>query len=176
MSGSFKKNLKKIKWIDSSELHFPLTKEEFIQRLESNLDPYRPQGMFEAFSSSPNDYVGKIKGDMVLMRRKRKIFDWTGGAVLVDGRLRESVGGVVFSSEIKFPDWIPRIVIIFLSLIYGFFFLLFFSGTLTPEESWMGLFLLLHAVIILSVFYLLFRKAISSGKYHFEKDIKEFMK
>lgn len=176
MSASFTRFLEKIKWIDRSELRFNLSKEEFLARLHPHLDTYTGQpGIFEAFNTSGNDYVGKITGDEIIMRRRRRMFDWTMGQVIVESHLKEAYGQVRVDSKIKFPGWIPGIIVAFFSLIYGMFLILAFVGVFEEDVPFMWAFILGHGLVLGSVFYLLFRKAISSGKYHFEKDLKKFV-
>lgn len=175
MANSYQNLLYKLKWIDNSALTFSIDRDGFESRLQSHLDPYRPQGMFEVFSSSPNDYVGKIKGDELLMRRKRKMFDWTMGSVTVNGQIKESGGQVHVSSKIEYPSWVPALTLSLFSLIYGLAFILVFTGVFSEEVPMMWLYLILHFIILFSIFYFILRKGISSAKHHFERDMKRFV-
>ncbi len=175
MNTSYQNFLKKLKWTDTLSLTFDLDSQEFKDRLRSHLDPYGPQGMFEVFSSSPNDYVGKIKGDELLMRRKRKMFDWTMGSVLVRGKITENRDQVNLNASIEFPSWVPGMVLGFFGLIYGMAFVLLLTGVIPNEVPWLGPFMVLHFVVLFSVFYFILRKGISSAKWHFERDIRHFL-
>lgn len=175
MSTSYQNFLKRLKWTDTSHLTFDMGQQEFKDRLQSHLDPYGPQDMFEAFSSSPNDYVGKIMGNELLMRRKRKIFDWTMGAVLVRGDLREKQGKVELDAVIEFPTWMPAMVLGFFILIYGMALVLVLAGVFEEVGLWMLPFFILHFIVLFSVFYFILRKGISSAKWHFERDIRYFL-
>lgn len=178
MSSSFRKLLKKIGWIASSELSFPLKEEAFLKRLSSSIDAYRSQGPFEVFTASQNDYFGKIKDRHFLMRRRRRMFDWTMGSVLVEGEIVSVDDGVDITAQVKFPGWIPVLVISLFVGGYGLaFVLLLILIVQDPEvEFWMMGLALFHAFLFGGLFYVLFRKAISSGKEHFEKDLKAMMK
>jgi len=177
MSTSFTRFLERIKWIDQSELRFNLSKEEFLTRLHPHLDAYTGQpGIFEAFKNDGNVYVGKVNGDEVIMRRRRRMFDWTMGQVIVESKIKESYGQVKVLSTIKFPGWIPIIILALFGLIYGLFLILALFGMFSEENPWLVLLIIFHGVVMFSVFYFIFRKAISSGKNHFERDLKKFVK
>jgi len=176
MSNSFVNFLKKIKWIGHSELSFNMNQQEFVDRLQEHLGPYRPQGMFEAFSGGPNDYVGKIEGDEITMRRKRKIFDWTMGAVIIDAKLKEKNGAVQVDALIQFPKWMPVMVFSFFVLMYGLAFILVITGVFADDVPLMGLFIIIHFVVLFSIFYFLFRIAIKSAKHHYERDMANYLK
>jgi hypothetical protein len=175
MSSSFVDFLKKIKWIDHSELSFNMDQREFVDRLKEHLGPYRPQGMFEAFSGGP-DYVGKIEGNEITMRRKRKIFDWTMGAVIIDAKLKEKNGSVQVDALIQFPRWMPVMIISFFGLMYGLAFILLITGVFATDVPLLGLFIIIHFVVLFSIFYFLFRIAIQSAKHHYERDMTNYFK
>jgi hypothetical protein len=175
MSNSYQNFLKKLKWIDTSTLSFTMSRQEFEERLQKHLDPYRAQGMFEAFSSSPNDYVGKIEGDELLMRRKRKIFDWSMGSVLVNSQIKEEDGKVHLEARIEFPSWVPGMVLGFFVVIYGFALIAVLAGAFADEVPMMGLFIVLHFIFLFSIFYFIMRMGISSTKAHFERDMRNYL-
>ncbi len=178
MKRSFRQFIEKLGWIASSKLSFPITEEKFLVQLSENLDPYRSQGPFEAFSSSRNDYFGKINGRRFLMRRRRRVFDWTMGSVLVEGEVIPRDDRVDITAEVKFSDWIPSSVISLFVLLYSLALVVVLILIIQDPEvqAWMLGLVFVHALFFGGLFYVLFRQAISAGKMHFENDLRAMIK
>jgi hypothetical protein len=99
-----KEFLKRIKLIDYLTVNLELSKKDFVERLSSIVDE-GSIGIFpsplELFSSSKNEYVGKVKSDGFRIRRKGRFGDTNQNISVAKGTLSEQNGQLTIETEIN---------------------------------------------------------------------------
>ena len=175
MYTTFEKLLLKAGLIQQLSFNFKLSQQEFHDLLQDHVDPKDGFNFFEVFSSSPYIYKGSVQEGSFELRRKRKVFDFNMGLARISGKTHELDKSLKTEITVSFPIGIPIAILAFFALIYGLTTVLILSGTfgeLGPE--WL-LYILLHGVFMLLLFYWILWEEIRRGKKAIERDLPFFM-
>jgi hypothetical protein len=168
-----KEFLKKIKLIDSLTINLPLSKTDFVERLSSIVDD-GSVGIFpsplELFSSSKNEYVGKVKSDGFRIRRKGRFGDTNQNISVAKGTLSEQNGQLTIETEINGFN----IFLAFFMVLMLIFFSVIFIVTLTNPRNNNGLFECIFLIIPFSIMfllpYMLLRSSVKKMKRELERE------
>jgi pilus assembly protein TadC len=150
------KLLEKYKLIDYHTTEVEIDKMEFLKRLRAVVDEGATGSIaspFEAFSSSDNDYIGRVEPEGFEFRRRRKMFQPNFNQAYVKGTFQQDRDRLIISSKIY---GIGKALKFFLIVIAGFYLLfaaiiLVVSTTDIDFPPYIILFLIPHALIMLCI-------------------------
>jgi hypothetical protein len=166
--------LERLKLVDYLTTELDIDKKEFVEKLMLNVDDgdtgffFSP---FEAFSSSKNEYKGKVTFDSFRIRRRKRMFDMNISLAVAEGKFRQKDDKLLVESKISgFRGiFIPFLIILF--LIYFFGILAAILGESNTNMPWPVLpFILIHAVFMFGIPYFMIRRGVSRMKYELERD------
>ena len=141
-----------------------------MQLLQQQVD-YSDLGLFsnpfEAFSSSPNHYIGIVEAGSFRIRRRHRLFDKTMLPVVATGTTSSAGARTQITAEANGAIW-------WLLLFFGFFGLLFFTGVVVSIVTQgaplaLLLFPLVQICFMLGLPYYLMRNSVSRTVYDLER-------
>lgn len=167
--------LRKLKLIDNFHIELNTTKNDFITKFSANVD-YGETGFFsdpfEAFASSKNEYKGKINYEEFEIKRRKKLFDFSGSFAKAKGNFLEEGNILILEGEINAfnPIYIPF-------FIFGLiFYLIFFSAIIIMGINNEGFpllflpFIILHACLMFGIPFFIMRRSVKKLKYDLERE------
>ncbi|MFT5915831.1 MAG: hypothetical protein ACI81T_002334 [Bacteroidia bacterium] len=164
--------LRKIKLSEDVEMELETEQLVFLRGWEELVDFGNPtplSNVFEAFSSSKNDFVGQIDADSFTLRRRRRLFESNMNVAVAKGNYIQNGGFLQINMEINAlsPIFIPLFALI--TVVY--FVAGFFVVASNPESALFILpFLALHASLMLGIPYLFLRRSVKRMKRDLERE------
>ena len=98
-----KEFLKRIKLIENLTTELEIQKGEFVNMLKLNVDDGETgvlSGTFDAFTSSKNEYKGKVNNESFKIKRKRKFFDMSIFMAIASGTYTQKDTMLIIDTEI----------------------------------------------------------------------------
>ncbi|HOX81899.1 MAG TPA: hypothetical protein PLJ60_11690 [Chryseolinea sp.] len=170
-----KELLERIKLIVHFTIELEIEKPVFVNKLIQNIDEgdtgtfFSP---FEAFSSSKNNYKGKVAFDQFKIRRRRKFFDTNMNLATAKGAFKQVDKNVVIQTEINGFNGMLIPYYIFVPIFYLLFIIGFAFADSSPQELWYIIpFMIVHATLMLGFPYFFMRRGVSKMKYELERDL-----
>jgi hypothetical protein len=167
-----KEFLKKIKLIDYLRTELQISRNEFVDKLNSIVDEGGTgffSGPFDTFSSSKNEFKGRISYDGFKIKRRRRFIDTNINLATANGVFSEQNGKLVIETEINgFSGFIIPFYI-FLIIFYSIFF---FSIGFEKNNSGIVVlpFIMLHAAFMFGIPYFMMRRSVKRLKYELERE------
>jgi len=134
--------------------------------------------MFDIFSSSNNEYRGRVEREGFEIRRKRKLFDLNQNLAIASGTYKQFGEKLVVETEINgFSNWMIPYYIVTI-----FFYAIFFGGILfasTSSGEMVGFifpFIFLHAIFMLGLPYFLMKRSTQKMRYELEREFHYMIK
>jgi len=161
--------LEKLKLIDSIVIELPISKTEFIELLENNIDQ-KQSDVFDVFSSSKNEYKGEVTIEGFELKKKRRLFEMNINTAKAVGVFEEHEDTLIIHTEIN--AFQGQAKLIFGSFIL--FYIIFISAFLFVGDDFPLFvlpFILLHASFMIGVPYLLVKRSVRRMKYDLERDL-----
>jgi hypothetical protein len=173
-----KEVLRKIGLVDSFKMELPISRNDFVSTLATNIDAPGFK-FFEAFSSSKNAYKGIVSYEGFELKRKRKLFDANKTLPTCRGVFRATDSKLIIEVEIDGFSKIMILFLIFLGLFYTIFVMIIIFNIWTAQWAgvvWMVPFVLLHAAFMIGVPYYVMKRSTGATKYELERDLYFMMK
>ncbi len=171
-----KKILEKIKLIDYLETELNITKTQFITNLNKIVDEGSTNSFFDffdIFSSSKNEYKGKIEFSKFEIKRKKKFFDMNFNFPTAKGVFNQKGDILYIKTETNAFKGIMLLFFGMILLIYSIIIISIFTNV--EEDGVTALiaipFLLIHASFMIGIPYLIMRRSVKKFKYEFEREL-----
>lgn len=169
------KFLEKYKLIGYHTMEIEIDKMEFVKRLRKVVDAGDTGAIsnpFEAFTSSENDYIGRVEPEGFELRRRRKMFEPNINRAYVTGKFTQERDRLIITSKIY---GFSKSLKVFFFVILGFYLfftvmILVLSSTDADLPAYLALFLVPHAVIMFCVPFFLARYAVRRMKKELERE------
>jgi hypothetical protein len=171
-----KEFLKRLKLVDYLTTELGISKSDFVKKFKEHVDD-DDTGMFftafEVFSSSKNEYRGRVSYEGFKIRKRRKLFEINMNSATAEGKFNQRDEVLIIETEI---NGFRNIYILFYALgifIYPVFFLSFLFSDNPEMNSAMLLafpFLLLHATFWFGIPYLVMKRSTKKMKYELERE------
>ena len=167
-----KEFLRKIYLVDYLTVKLNLTKNEFVNKLNSITDPGSTgifNEPFEAFSTSKNEFKGKVNSDGFKLKRKKKFFDTNPNIAVATGKIKEENGELIIETEI---NGFNNIMIFFFGFILLVYIGIITSAVFSDENSDFPIFpfFLLHGTFMTLIPYFIMRRSVKKMKYELERE------
>ncbi|WP_157472291.1 hypothetical protein [Neolewinella persica] len=167
--------LEKYKLIGYHTTELEMDKMEFSKRLRKVVDEGSTGAIgnpFEAFSSSENDFIGKVTSEGFEIRRRRKMFEPNFSMAYVTGKFVQNRDCLTITSKIH---GIGKSLKIFIIAITGFYLLfaimiLLVSTANSDFPFYMALFLIPHAALMFWIPFFMARYAVRRMKKELERE------
>lgn len=165
----FENLLRKIKLIQAISIEIPLNQHVFKNKLYEVVSE-KKYNLFEQFSNKGKLFVGEVTNDQFNIRPIKKIFQTNlsyltrfKGSFISTGSAKTIVQG-----EISISKYYPISIFCFMIIAYGSTVAIAFTTwtDLTPLIFVFG-----HVIIMLTVFYFVFRRCVSQGKHYMEREL-----
>src|SRR6476660_723068 len=168
-----KEFLKKIKLIDSLTTELPISRNEFVDKLNSIVDEGDTglfSDAFSAFSPGRNEFKGSVSYDTFKIKRRRRLFDSNLNLATANGSFSERNGKLVVETEIK---GLYGFMIPFYLFLIIFYFILFFSMYNGKNNNGVFLvpFLVIHGIFMFAIPYFITRRSVKRLKYELEREL-----
>lgn len=161
--------LRKIKLIQPISLEIPLSQAVFKDKLYEAVSE-KKYNLFEQFSNNGKLFVGDITGDEFNIRPIKKLFQSNLSYLTrFKGNYQMSGSGkTIVQGEISISKFYPVLMLVFMIISYGFTVAIAFTAwiDLTPLIFVFG-----HGLIMLVVFYFVFRRCVNQGKHYMEREL-----
>ena len=166
----------KLKLIDYLNTELKISKSEFLRKLNLIVDEGSTNSLtdiFDVFSSSKNEYKGKVDFSKFEIKRKRKFFDINFNFPLAKGTVNQKGELLYINTEINAFKGLIVFFFIILLIFYSIFLItLIFGGINEGKESLIIIpFILIHGSLMLGMPYLFLRKSVERFKYNFEREL-----
>jgi len=166
--------LRKLKLADSLTTELEITKQEFVTRLKENVDEGTTDAfsdMFDIFTSSKNEYKGRVGLDHFEIKRRAKFFDSSMNLAVAKGTYRQKDQILIIDTEINSFVSFMWLFLIGITFIYSIFFLTMLTSYIQDDESLLGFpFLIFHATFMYGIPYFIMRRSTSRLKYDLERE------
>ncbi|MGS2726035.1 hypothetical protein ACU8DI_05460 [Psychroserpens sp. BH13MA-6] len=166
--------LRKYKLIDQCTLALDTTKSDFVNRLQSHVDPSDLgyfSDVFEVFSSSKNEYKGQVDDQGFKLKRRRRFFDSKMNMAIATGRFRQASDTLMIEMEISGFNTGLKLFYIMISIFYVLFLLGFLVSVGTDDAPlFLAPFILLHAAFMFGIPFLIMRRSVKRLKYDLERE------
>lgn len=171
--------LRKLKLIQDFHTELQISKSDFVNKLKNHVDDGDTgalASMFDAFTSSENDFKGHVSHEGFKIRRYHRLFDMN--MALVTGSFTEHNGRLQINAEINSFSGFFKFYYIAAILIYGIFFVSIIASVIAGawESIFFLLFLLFHAALLLGIPILVMRGSTKKMKRVLERDFFYFTK
>lgn len=169
------KFLEKYKLIDYHTTEVEIDKMEFVKRLRGVVDS-GPVGIivnpFEAFSSSENDYIGRVELEGFEFRRRRKMFQPNFNQAYVKGTFTQDRDRLIITSKLYGLG--KTLKLVFFGIL-GFYILfgaiaLFVSTVDSDFPPFVILFLIPHALLMFCIPFFMARYGVKRMKKELERE------
>lgn len=169
------------KWLDklglSEELSlkYYVRPDDFVSLFQKNVDSGDGlfSGAFDALRFSKTDYRGTITATDFSIRKKKRFFDSISAIALITGQIVREKNGTrllvtitSFTGIMKFVTWLLAIVYVVAAVFITF------SGLIEKHGLIPYLFLILHALMLLLIFYFILRRSVSKVASNLDPDFK----
>lgn len=165
----------RLKIIDYLQVELEIPKISFVNRLREHVDDGSIGALsdpFEAFSSSNNDYKGKVDSLGFKIKRRRKLFDMNIDMAVASGTYIQKDNLLIINAEINgfHVMMIPFYIFCFIFyclIIFSFIFSDNFGGGI---PVFVLPFILIHACMMLGIPYLMMRRGTKQLKRELERE------
>jgi hypothetical protein len=171
-----KEFLKRVKLCDHLTTELQILKSEFVKELKNHVDDGETgifSDSFDMFSSSKNEYKGKINIEGFKIKRKRKFFDMNLNMAVASGKYEQKGETLTIETEINGFNTMMILFYVFCILIYSVLLI----GFLTADEIGGNMprilalpFLLFHAALVMGIPYLMLRRSTQRLKRELERE------
>ena len=170
-----KELLKKLKLIDYLQTELLSQKNDFVNKLRSNVDPGSTgifSDSFEAFSSSKNEYKGEVGINGFRIKRRRKLFDMNMNFAVANGTYTQKDDKLIIDTEINGFHGMMIPFYIFCVVIYGVFIVGFLSADeIEGNASEFAFpFIIIHAAFMMGMPYFIMRRSTKRLKHELERE------
>ncbi len=153
-----------------------IRKNEFVNKLRENVEEGNVRfcaDSFGVFSSSKNEYKGKVGFEGFKIKRRRKFFNMNIIFAIAKGKYTQKNNSLIIETEINgfHRSIIPVIIGLVLTYVFTTGIFLVSNSIDEKEYGFVVLFLLFHAAFMLSIPYLIIRRNMNSLKRDLEKEL-----
>jgi hypothetical protein len=168
--------LRKIRLIEDMNITLPIGKQAFIQTLRTHVDP--PSfGLFSVFEGGKNEYKGTVTENGFELRRRRRMFDSKLSISRSVGLVSQSGNQLQIDIMIKGYNGYILFMIIMFIVVYGIGIVAtLFAGLQNDKIFWGAPFILIHATVMIGIFYAVVRRGVRRTKYDLERDLYFMMR
>lgn len=165
--------LRKLKLSDELTVKLQISKHDFVSKLNEQVDYGSTNimsGIFEAFSSSDNDFVGTVNQHEFQLRRRKRFFEYNSNFAIAKGFYEQQGETLLVHSKIIGFHNIMIVFYVFIIMIYGIFAI---SIMTMGDGAGIGLFLpflIIHATFMLGIPYFVMRRSVKKMKRELEKE------
>jgi hypothetical protein len=168
--------LRRIKLVEDLQMILPIGKQAFIQTLRTQVDP--PSfGLFSLFEGGKNEYKGTVTENGFELRRRRRMFDSKLSISRSVGLVSQSGSQLHIDIIIKgYNDYIVFMIIMII-LVYGIGIVATFFAAFQNDKIFSAApFILVHATVMIGIFYAVVRRGVRRTKYDLERDLYFMMR
>ena len=169
-----KRFLRKIKLITDFSTNVHIQKHEFVRKFKQHVDE-KSVGLFsdafDIFSSSKNEYKGRVEIDGFKIKRKRKLFDTGLNLSVAQGSYKQEGETLTIEAEINGFSGAMIPFYLFAIVFYSVFIALLLTGD--HEESPISFllpFVLFHAAFMFGIPYYMMRSSVEKMKHDLERE------
>ncbi|MDB5209122.1 MAG: uncharacterized protein JWR72_4197 [Flavisolibacter sp.] len=167
-----KEFLRRLKLIDYLTTTLPISKPNFVNRLQEITDIGRI-GMFsdtfDVFSSSKNEFKGHVDLNGFKLKRRRRFFDTNMNFAIASGTFTEANGQLTVETEVNGFKSFFILFYVFLIIFYSIFIFGFWGSS--NKESFIAIpFILLHGTFMFALPYFMMRRSVKRLKYELERE------
>ena len=150
-------------------------KNEFVDRLKKEVDPSDLgifEDMFDGFSSSKNEYKGRVSYEGFKIKRKKRFFDMNMNLSIASGSFTQKEDKLIITTEINGfrKSMIPFYVFVIFIYIVTFITFLFTMEAGNGISFIVLPFILVHAALMMGIPYLFMRRSTSRMKRELERE------
>lgn len=162
--------LRRIGLVQDFQLTMNVSKSDFIRALIANLD--EPQAdFFDVFSRSKALYKGKVQNDQFTMKRKRRFLDSHFRSAKVTGNITTKNDTLILDIQISGFHKMFLALAALLVVFYSFAFsAMFVSNSSEVPKTFVTLFILAHATIMLAIPYFMMKRSIKTTREDLERE------
>lgn len=167
-----KEFLKRLKLIDNMTTTLPISKVEFVNRLNEITDSSSTGMMsdtFDVFSSSKNEFKGQVNVDGFKLKRRRRFFDTNMNFAVAQGIFSIDNDQLKVETEINGFKNFFILFYVFLIIFYSIF-IFGFIGSANGVEFIAIPFILIHGTIMFGLPYFIMRRSVKRMKYELERE------
>lgn len=170
-----KEFLQKVKLLDYLTTEIEMDKSQFVSNFKEHVDQSNVSNLtdaFDIFSSSKNEYKGKVDLEGFKIKRKRKIFDSNINMAIATGTYTQNNEKLIIETEINGFNklMIPFFVIVILFYIIFLSAFLFADDTGNHQRLIFLPFIFFHAAFMIGIPYFLMRRSTKRLKYELERE------
>jgi hypothetical protein len=166
--------LKKLKLVQSFSTKIEMQKSEFVNKFRQHVDegdtgPF--SDVFDAFSSSKNEYKGHVGFNEFKIKRRKKFFDMNMSLAVAKGTYRQQENSLIIEAEINgFRGQMIPFLIIAIFIYTIAIVAILFSNTEGSGAGFAIPFILIHACFMFGFPYLLMRRSVSKMHHELERE------
>ncbi|MFI2743567.1 hypothetical protein ACG2LH_12565 [Zhouia sp. PK063] len=168
-----KELLKKLKLIDYLQTELVIQKNDFVNKLRYHVDEGSIgifSDTFDIFSSSKNEYKGKVSFNGFKIKRRRRFFDMNMNMAVATGTYSQKDDKLIISTEINGFHGMMIPFYIFCIIIYGIFIIGFLSADEIGENALGFAFIIIHAAFMMGLPYFIMRRSTKRLKHELERE------
>jgi ABC-type multidrug transport system fused ATPase/permease subunit len=166
--------LEKIKLIQYTSIELNTEKNDFVRKLRQNIDESDlswGSSMFEAFSSSKNDYKGTVNFNGFKLRKRQRMFQNNlATKAIAKGSFNQKEDKLIIDIEVNGFNNFLAFFFVFICLFYVIFIGAFLSNIDNELSIFFLLFIILHGFIMIFLPLYFIRKGVKNMKRDLEKE------
>jgi len=170
--------LRRLKLKEDLTTNLKIEKIDFVQKLSSITDKGDVgifSDTFDIFSSSKNEFKGRVNSKGFEIKRKRRFFDTNMNTAIAKGTLYENNGALSIETEI---NGFHNLYVVFYIMLIIFYSIAIIGISISDNNVKFGVipFLLLHGTLMFSFPYFMMRRSVKRLKYELEREFYYFTK
>ena len=171
-----KEFLERVKLSDHLTTELQILKSKFVKELKNHVDEGETgifSSSFDMFSSSKNEYKGKVNNEGFKIKRKRRFFDMNLNMAVASGKYEQKGEILMIETEINGFNTMMILFYVFCIFIYSVLII----GFVTADEIGGNMprvfalpFILFHAALVMGIPYFMMRQSTQRLKRELERE------